>query len=115
VRAWKVASLVALGGGLPLFKDLAKPLRMDLAEAKSFLTERSSVFTGRSQPRGNPGANPSLDHEALDLRFSTQKIADLDSDLFWQDPCPYREDAGGGVLHSDPSGAPAHEYRSRRS
>jgi dihydrofolate reductase len=27
---------VALGGGLPLFKDLAKPLRMDLAEATSF-------------------------------------------------------------------------------
>jgi dihydrofolate reductase len=27
---------VALGGGLPLFKDLAKPLRVDLAEARSF-------------------------------------------------------------------------------
>ena len=27
---------VALGNGLPLFKDLAKPLRLDLAEAKSF-------------------------------------------------------------------------------
>ena len=27
---------VALGDGLPLFKDLAKPLRMELAEAKSF-------------------------------------------------------------------------------
>ena len=27
---------VALGTGLPLFKDLAKPLRVDLAEAKSF-------------------------------------------------------------------------------
>ena len=27
---------VALGNGLPLFKDLAKPLRVDLAEAKSF-------------------------------------------------------------------------------
>jgi dihydrofolate reductase len=27
---------VALGNGLPLFKDLAKPLRMDLAEATSF-------------------------------------------------------------------------------
>jgi len=27
---------VALGGGLPLFKDLAKPLRVDLTEAKSF-------------------------------------------------------------------------------
>jgi dihydrofolate reductase len=27
---------VALGNGLPLFKDLAKPLRMELAEAKSF-------------------------------------------------------------------------------
>jgi dihydrofolate reductase len=27
---------VALGGGLPLFKDLAKPLRMDLAEARTF-------------------------------------------------------------------------------
>jgi dihydrofolate reductase len=27
---------VALGAGLPLFKDLVKPLRMDLAEAKSF-------------------------------------------------------------------------------
>ncbi len=27
---------VALGGGKPLFKDLAKPLRVDLAEAKSF-------------------------------------------------------------------------------
>jgi dihydrofolate reductase len=27
---------VALGGGLPLFKDLGKPLRMDLAEATSF-------------------------------------------------------------------------------
>ena len=27
---------VALGGGLPLFKDLAKPLRVDLAEARTF-------------------------------------------------------------------------------
>jgi dihydrofolate reductase len=27
---------VALGSGLPLFKDLAKPLRVDLAEARSF-------------------------------------------------------------------------------
>lgn len=27
---------VALGNGLPLFKDLAKPLRLDLAEAKDF-------------------------------------------------------------------------------
>jgi len=27
---------VALGNGLPLFRDLAKPLRLDLAEAKSF-------------------------------------------------------------------------------
>jgi dihydrofolate reductase len=27
---------VALGSGKPLFKDLAKPLRMDLAEARSF-------------------------------------------------------------------------------
>jgi len=27
---------VALGNGLPLFKNLAKPLRVDLAEAKSF-------------------------------------------------------------------------------
>ena len=27
---------VALGNGLPLFKDLTKPLRVDLAEAKSF-------------------------------------------------------------------------------
>ena len=27
---------VALGAGLPLFKDLVKPLRMDLAEARSF-------------------------------------------------------------------------------
>ena len=27
---------VALGNGLPLFKDLAKPLRLDLAEAKNF-------------------------------------------------------------------------------
>jgi dihydrofolate reductase len=27
---------VALGDGLPLFKDLARPLRVDLAEAKSF-------------------------------------------------------------------------------
>jgi dihydrofolate reductase len=27
---------VALGNGLPLFKDLDKPLRVDLAEAKSF-------------------------------------------------------------------------------
>jgi dihydrofolate reductase len=27
---------VALGAGLPLFKDLVKPLRMDLAEAKRF-------------------------------------------------------------------------------
>jgi len=26
----------ALGSGLPLFKDLAKPLRVDLAEARSF-------------------------------------------------------------------------------
>jgi dihydrofolate reductase len=28
---------VALGNGLPLFKDLAKPLRLDLEETKSFL------------------------------------------------------------------------------
>jgi len=27
---------VALGNGLPLFKDLAKPLRVDLTQAKSF-------------------------------------------------------------------------------
>jgi hypothetical protein len=27
---------VALGAGLPLFKDLVKPLRMDLTEARSF-------------------------------------------------------------------------------
>jgi dihydrofolate reductase len=27
---------VALGSGLPLFKDLAKPLRVDLAEARTF-------------------------------------------------------------------------------
>jgi len=27
---------VALGSGLPLFKDLSKPLRVDLAEAKTF-------------------------------------------------------------------------------
>ena len=27
---------VALGNGLPLFKDLAKPLRLDLTEASSF-------------------------------------------------------------------------------
>jgi dihydrofolate reductase len=27
---------VALGNGLPLFKDLTKPLRLDLAEARSF-------------------------------------------------------------------------------
>jgi dihydrofolate reductase len=27
---------VALGSGLPLFKDLAKPLRVDLTEARSF-------------------------------------------------------------------------------
>jgi dihydrofolate reductase len=27
---------VALGNGLPVFKDLAKPLRVDLAEARSF-------------------------------------------------------------------------------
>jgi dihydrofolate reductase len=27
---------VALGSGLPLFKDLAKPLRVDLAESKNF-------------------------------------------------------------------------------
>ena len=27
---------VALGNGLPLFKDLARPLRLDLAEARSF-------------------------------------------------------------------------------
>jgi dihydrofolate reductase len=27
---------VALGNGLPLFSDLAKPLRLDLAEAKNF-------------------------------------------------------------------------------
>ena len=27
---------VALGNGLPLFKDLTKPLRVDLAEARSF-------------------------------------------------------------------------------
>ena len=45
---------VALGSGLPLFKDLAKPLRVDLAEAKSFLTGRLSTYTGRSQPRFSP-------------------------------------------------------------
>jgi dihydrofolate reductase len=27
---------VALGNGLPLFKNLAKPLRMDLTEARNF-------------------------------------------------------------------------------
>jgi dihydrofolate reductase len=27
---------VALGSGLPLFKDLARPLRVDLTEARSF-------------------------------------------------------------------------------
>ena len=27
---------VAVGSGLPLFKDLARPLRMDLTEARSF-------------------------------------------------------------------------------
>ena len=27
---------VALGGGRPLFKDLAKPLRVNLAEARGF-------------------------------------------------------------------------------
>jgi dihydrofolate reductase len=27
---------VALGSGLPLFKDLDRPLRLDLAEAQSF-------------------------------------------------------------------------------
>jgi len=27
---------VALGGGLPLRKDLAKPLRLDLAKARTF-------------------------------------------------------------------------------
>jgi dihydrofolate reductase len=27
---------VALGNGLPLFKDLAKPLRADLTEARNF-------------------------------------------------------------------------------
>lgn len=27
---------VALGAGLPLFKDLARPLRVDLAEAAAF-------------------------------------------------------------------------------
>lgn len=27
---------VALGNGLPLFKDLPRPLRLDLAEAKHF-------------------------------------------------------------------------------
>jgi len=27
---------VALGGGLPLLKDLAKPLRLDLAGARTF-------------------------------------------------------------------------------
>ena len=31
-----VIAPVALGNGLPLFKDLAKPLRLDLAEARSF-------------------------------------------------------------------------------
>jgi dihydrofolate reductase len=30
---------VALGNGLPLFKDLARPLRVDLAEAKNFPDE----------------------------------------------------------------------------
>jgi dihydrofolate reductase len=39
---------VALGNGLQLFKDLARPLRVDLAEAKSFLTGRLSTSTSRS-------------------------------------------------------------------
>ena len=42
---------VALGNGLPLFKDLARPLRLDLAEAKSFPGGTViHVYRPRSQP-----------------------------------------------------------------
>jgi dihydrofolate reductase len=41
---------VALGSGLPLSKDLAKPLRVDLAKAKNLLTGRLSSSTSRSEP-----------------------------------------------------------------
>jgi dihydrofolate reductase len=52
---------VALGNGLPLFKDLAKPLRLGLAQATSSPTERSFTSTNRrllraDWPRGSrPG------------------------------------------------------------
>jgi dihydrofolate reductase len=52
-----VILLVALGNGLPLFKDLAKPLRVDLSEAKSLLTGRLSTFTSRSKSRDNTWAD----------------------------------------------------------
>jgi dihydrofolate reductase len=48
---------VALGNELPLFKDLAKPLRVDLSEAKSLLTGRLSTFTSRSKSRDNTWAD----------------------------------------------------------
>jgi dihydrofolate reductase len=49
---------VALGNGLPLFKDLARPLRVDLVEARSFLMGRLSTFASRSEPRGDIRAHP---------------------------------------------------------
>ena len=40
----------------PLFKDLTKPLRVDLTRPRVFLTGRLSTFTSRSQPRDNTWA-----------------------------------------------------------
>ncbi|MBV9452005.1 MAG: dihydrofolate reductase [Streptosporangiaceae bacterium] len=49
---------VALGSGLPLFKDLAKPLRVDLAEARSFpdgtvINVYHPVDNSKKRARGN--------------------------------------------------------------
>ncbi|HEX3304843.1 MAG TPA: dihydrofolate reductase family protein, partial [Streptosporangiaceae bacterium] len=45
---------VALGAGLPLFKDLPRPLRLDLTETRNFPAARSSTSTSPQQPRGDP-------------------------------------------------------------
>ncbi len=47
---------VALGNGLPLFKDLAKPLRLDLAEAGVPRRHRQNVT--RPAPRLTPSPQP---------------------------------------------------------
>jgi dihydrofolate reductase len=44
---------VALGSGLPLFRDLAGPLRLDLVEARRFPAGRPSTSTRRSEARSN--------------------------------------------------------------